>query len=898
MPNHSKFKISPVLLLLMLQMILSQSASEEALAEPQSLSESSNTVKHANSKVINSWWRNEEALNKASLLTGLLLICLFYYGKKIFHKEPVEKKPQRHELLPDLADIRAEPLTEQEVNEQELRVWQNEILAKTDMLKKVDHVSRAAKARISNPELITYHAQLKKAQQDHVNLLKAYLDMALAVKLAIVELITRPTNAAYEKKIAKVAQASACQIDLNHSTKALELAQLAFTEKQAEIAKRNEKENQLKEQSKKELDKWSSEITDKTLLHDKVMKWAEMSEATPSLDAKLAELYVIAKASHKAYATKIEEFLTKAREAKEAIEALVKGLSEVSLDRKNTLVAQADALKASLKPYSDASVQAQQALDKFLAEMRRDEEIKARSEEAKLSSERMVVAHGTKRSAEDTLKEKFNERVSELKDLLGSDLPPLAKLHKMQAVYNEANAIELPASYKNTQLLTIKKGLVELESQIKSAKSKLLALVKHAKANAHNTDFTVDERLNGIAKALNSARQIGSSEQPIKEIVLELQVYKELLLLEQEAAETSPLPDSRSTPPVKKREIRSGSSSSDDSSISFESSKLPWQNYIEVHSEYAIAFHSVRDICQRISVSLNIEAMNSQAPIGMEEAYVERHQAMAINFNLSRLFEQMAPFHPVFRNLRNHLVHRFYEAQTDHDRLFALAATFTDEHVVLSNLHKLISLQDKSWVSEIIATRFYQENCHTVGLYYANELRKPEVGKRIPDAILNETEGCLSILQEFVKNIDASKSATMVADSKGLLADHARMAVNILYHHFSGSYRGSLVEHFKTHGVLNSEITAMFKIQGLRNAEMHGAGAEVEGGMVGVTSSLDGEPLKAYYLTFRPLGKAFSEPTTSASAATLSASSFAFSREEVARVNEEKYRSSAASCLS
>jgi hypothetical protein len=288
-----------------------------------------------------------------------------------------------------------------------------------------------------------------------------------------------------------------------------------------------------------------------------------------------------------------------------------------------------------------------------------------------------------------------------------------------------------------------------------------------------------------------------------------------------------------------------------------------WESFVRIKPEHADLFYTVRDLCHRINQELNPLELQKQIPHGVNlDEYMASHQAMALCFNLARLFDQLGSIWPDLLNVRHHLTHHFYLSKDKPAALLALAQEVADEKKLLRQLHSKLRAKDNGLESQIKESDYFKAYCTKSSRF---DDSRPVV------SIMTEVKECLEVLQDFVNNIDVLKGPDLSADSKGLLADHARMSVNILCHDLLGERKSALASYLEAQGMLSASIHKIFKFMGgcelrvLRNKTMHGPSVDASGGLVAVKSDLDGMALKTISIELHELKELLNRPVVRAS---------------------------------
>ncbi|MDF2529412.1 MAG: hypothetical protein K0Q57_292, partial [Gammaproteobacteria bacterium] len=290
-----------------------------------------------------------------------------------------------------------------------------------------------------------------------------------------------------------------------------------------------------------------------------------------------------------------------------------------------------------------------------------------------------------------------------------------------------------------------------------------------------------------------------------------------------------------------------------------------WESFVRINPEHADLFYTVRDLCHRINQELNsLELQKQTSDEASLHEYMASHQVMALCFNLARLFDQLSSIWPDLLNVRHHLTHHFYLSKDKPAALLALAQEVADEKKLLKQLHLKLRAKDNELESQIKDSDYFKAYCTKSSRFEDSRLVKSIVG---------EVRECLEALQDFVNNIDVMKGPDLSADSKGLLADHARMAVNILCHDLLGERKSEVASYLEAQGMTSSNIHKLFKFMGsyelriLRNKTMHGPSVDASGGLVAVKSDLDGMALKTISIELHALRELLNKPVVRTSLA-------------------------------
>jgi hypothetical protein len=580
-------------------------------------------------------------------------------------------------------------------------------------------------------------------------------------------------------------------------------------------------------------------------------------------------------------------------------DAMGQVLDSTNDEARNAAIIQAQAVKPDDTALNNACHSA-------LADVRRQERLdEERLREAELAARRLAQ-HQAVSSKEQSLTE-IMTKFAELRD---QDNKPLLKLNQLQALVEQAHTLGFELNKLKPQLAPF---VNEIERLQKQADEQIIALkIKEVFAFVKDADLPVIKRIEKIKAFRLQAETIGQYERPLdneyrrstellKDLTGERQQYgKSLRQLCDQIAKLATKKEGLALRErldlAKKYYERTqelmfqlGLSQEQVEAITEVSvsavikdlqkeyfNELGWESFVKDHPEHGDLFYTVKDLCHRIALELNKSEMKEQAPVGEDpKAYLERHQFMAISFNLARLFDQLGRIWPDLANVRHHLTHRYYEAQASPDHLihryyegqeaspnplFKLAQECVDEKRILEELHVKLRARDNRLETRFKDTDYFKTYCSRA-IHYAKDTRSIEV-------IIDELKTCLAVLKDFTHNIDAEKGANLSADAKGLLADHARMRVNILCHHFLGEKAAEIKGFLEGQGMDEDGIGDLFKlVEGsavriLRNKTMHGASVEAAG-MVAVKSDLDGRALQDISIRLKPLRDLLSKERSS-----------------------------------
>ncbi|MDF2690433.1 MAG: hypothetical protein K0S29_288 [Gammaproteobacteria bacterium] len=558
-------------------------------------------------------------------------------------------------------------------------------------------------------------------------------------------------------------------------------------------------------------------------------------------------------------------------------QAFISALSSAIANMNSQNLASLSIAKEQLQTTSESCVQA--------------EALVRRAEEAKIVHEREAELQARRQTAQQeslSKEQKLSEIITKLTQLQGQDIEDLIKLNQMKALLQETQVLGIEMNKLKPKLAPFIKEKERIEAHVMNLVTLLNTEAVGVLALAANYEASLATRMAEIKAWRSKIQEMGAIHPDVKsaferstELLLGLsgegreyyrllfqysgdiehcnkldmpirdklsqvkKSYKKLqelffqLGLNQSQVELlTEVPVNKIIEDLQKQsDIESG-----------------WENFVRLNREYANLFYTVKDLCQRIRQELNPKEMEKQISSGDVNSflYLKRHQAMAICFNLARLFEQLGIVWPELGDIRHHLVHRYYLSKDNPNLLLDLAELFIDEDTVLKQLHLKLLTRDNSLEDQIKNTEYFKRYC-TRSIRYSEELRQPQT-------LIDEIKDCLKVLQEFVANIDPDKGPDLSADAKGLLSDHARMAVNSLCHDLLGDYRIQLCEYFETRGMNRSGIKNMLQfmesnmVRVLRNKTMHEASVEAAG-MVAVKSELDGNALKMISIELKSLRK-------------------------------------------
>ncbi|MDO8954199.1 MAG: hypothetical protein Q7V63_05055 [Gammaproteobacteria bacterium] len=637
---------------------------------------------------------------------------------------------------------------------------------------------------------------------------------------------------------------------------------------------------------------------------------------TQGIDADLAEASVKARASYAIYLEAQHTFIVCINDVSTALNAAITVNTADNITNKDTAIVQAQAANTALTistkiAQDDLSVadELKRQFDKAERDRRLTEDLRIQNEAKRADRERAAEAHAAKSQVAGSIKQQFQGKIDKLNQIKTQELSIFEKLREMKKIYDEADRLPLPLGDKNPKLGPVSKVIEALEKQAGKLRSDFKAESEKALLSSTNKAQTIAFRLASLEKLYNSWQGNGASDTEIKaglhtlgarieELNIEKQSYEKHIDTSQAAMDIL-LADKAFTVADKysgatklfneaKASYNQLNRKPDELWFSLdETLERVTKNY---HDEGAkprevlpvttalqslpkAAFKNlsadIDEKCLRIKAQLNADSLNKQLPDDIDlEAYLEQHQAMAISYNLARLFDCLSTEEAIFIRLRNHVLHRSHQAQSDKAVLLTLAEKFSEESYVHA-LVKSIRKGESSFINEIKESEYYKRYCNVPGVKYSIELREPRFGEALPKEIVDELKEALTVLQEFMGEFMKSnrggvsdKPIDLFASTHSMHADHVRMGLNILKDRFIGRYHNQLKSFLSDNGVSAAELIQLNsfirgRLSSIRNETMHGASVDSDGGMSAIVEKMDGIAIKHFYRSLGPMINAF-----------------------------------------
>ncbi|MDO8954200.1 MAG: hypothetical protein Q7V63_05060 [Gammaproteobacteria bacterium] len=611
-----------------------------------------------------------------------------------------------------------------------------------------------------------------------------------------------------------------------------------------------------------------------------------------SLPYTVRKAYSAARAVQGTYQDGLQNFINSIHTAIHAIDAASADNTIDTINIKNTAITEAEGTSQALAAPSAIAeanwVEAElfkQQIDRAERD-RIDRSERERQSALKAASDKELAdTHAVRKRDEESIRQRFEVLLTELAEINGQEWRLLIMLEEMTALYNRAALLLIADKDKLPKLKPFDDKIKELKRTFEIALRELKLEADKVLSDPHNTEQPVVLRLDALQYVKDRAFEIGVPVSDSSISLLRISKQIGLLNVEKRGYEndiesclplleeqlTNPTPSlekataicSRASEAFRQLNLKKGARFSDIlKQYEAISSKC---RSIKVASTFAIydsdLFKVVKANCQRVHSYLDRTILTSQLPDGVDmDAYLIKHQAMAISYNLAKLFEQLSTVNPIFSRLRNHILHCHYQAHSDKELFFELAEKCSDAGQMLVLLRAASEKDSPALENYIKDTAYFKAYCAEAEYYH--DTRQPEKGRTIPSTILDELTNALLSLQEFV-NLASVAADKMIpintfANLNSMLTDHIIMELNIIRDHYCGKYRAEIRAYLLSCGLkptqlrqINEGIAAHLKPA--RNKDIHQPDIDSEGGMDARVENLDGVGIKMIYQALSPM---------------------------------------------